>query len=111
MPRFAARCASRLAQGAVEPVLPLQPNEAWESQAPSQLRGDSCSGPCGRRVPRGEDSGADRVEQASSLLKNHSASGTHALPPTQPGISSVFLLGQFARAPESFFAYLELAAV
>ena len=68
MPRPVARCASRLAQDAVELILQLQPNEARESCSPSQLRGDSCSGPCGRRVPRGENSGA-----GCRLSKQHNA--------------------------------------
>src|SRR5262245_14778893 len=68
MPRSVVRCASRLARGAVELILRLRPNETRESRSPSQLRGDSCSGPCGRRVPRGEDNGVVILEQACSFV-------------------------------------------
>src|SRR5262245_1763261 len=68
MRRPVARCASRPAGGVVELILRFQPDEARESRSPSQLRGDSCSGPCGRRVPRGEDNGVVILEQASSFV-------------------------------------------
>src|SRR6476620_6632110 len=68
MPRPVARCASRLAQAAVELILQLQLNEARDGRPPSQLRGDSSSGPCGRRVPPSEDSGA-----GCGLSKQHNA--------------------------------------
>src|SRR5207247_7583932 len=99
----------------------LEPNEARERCSPSQLRGDSCSDQCGRRVPRGEDNGVVRVEQASSFVSAQlckfaianpcCSDQTPALPSTLPGLSPVFLPCEFSRALENFFLGLELTAM